>query len=216
MSASLAVQRPSLESLAIPGALFSPCELAIGPSTSPVDYQRIGKAIAAIGEADRLWKCDYAAWGMRKYGREEGLRLAAEATGLTPFFLGQCARIAERFGPELRFPNFILDHYRVLLSFKREDIDPWLPIVAAQYHRLSAKALRALAVEKFGEPDSSKKPDKHSVFLRETTFHALAQYSPSRKVSDLLDSIVREWLARSESEKQTAIAGTSPPQSRES
>jgi hypothetical protein len=195
MSYALTVHRPSLESFAIPGAMFSPCELAIGSSTSAEEYSRIGKAISAIGDADELWECDYALWGMKKFGSDEGLLLAANATGLSKFFLKRCARIAERFDPSRRFPTLKRNHYRVLLPFDPAQIDAWLPAVAEQ-KRPSAKSLRALAVEQFGEPVTAKQPSKHAVQIRETTWTRLTQHAPSRKAVILIELILNEWLSK--------------------
>jgi hypothetical protein len=202
---ALTVERPSLSSLAIPGALFSPCELAIGPSTSAEEYSRIGKAISAISDADKLWECDYALWGMKKFGTDEGLVLAASATGLGKFFLKRCARIAERFDPSRRFPHLNRNHYRSLLPFKQSDIDQWLPSVAAQ-KRLSAKSLRALAVEQFGEPVEAKQPQKHVVQIRETTWTRLTRHAPSRKAVILIELILDDWLKRPQSEQAIVLA----------
>jgi len=175
--------------------MFSPTELQIGASTSQDEFVRIGKAIAAIADADQLWACDFALHGMRQWGQDDGLTLASSATGLSKFFLKRCARIAERFTPERRYPNLNRNHYRILLPFKQEDIDAWLPAVADQ-KRLSAKSLRALAVEQFGEPVTAKQPSKHAVQIRETTWTRLTQHAPSRKAVILIELILNEWLSK--------------------
>jgi len=193
MSSALTVSRPSLSSLAVPGAMFSPTELQIGARTSQDEFVRIGKAITAIADADQLWACDFALHGMRRWGQDDGLALAASATGLSKFFLKRCARIAERFTPERRHPNLNRNHYRILLPFDQAQIDAWLPAVADR-KRLSAKSLRALAVEKFGEPVTAKQPSKHSVLIRETLWTRLTQHAPSRKAVVLVELILEEWL----------------------
>jgi hypothetical protein len=185
--------------------MFSPTELQIGPSTSQDEFVRIGKALSAIDSASDLWQCDYSLHAMRRWGQDDGLTLAANATGLSKFFLKRCARIAERFTPERRYPNLNRNHYRVLLPFKQEDIDAWLPAVADQ-KRLSAKSLRALAVEKFGEPVTAKQPSKHAVQIRETLWTRLAQHAPSRKTVVLVELILESWLAKPESEQAIILA----------
>jgi hypothetical protein len=205
MSASLIVQRPSLSSLAVPGAMFSPTELQIGLSTSQDDFVRIGKALSAIDSASDIWQCDYSLHAMRRWGQDDGLTLAASATGLSKFFLKRCARIAERFTPERRYPNLNRNHYRVLLPFDQAQIDAWLPTIADQ-KRLSAKSLRALAVEKFGEPVTAKQPSKHAVQIRETLWTRLAQHAPSRKTVVLVELILESWLAKPESEQAIILA----------
>ena len=185
--------------------MFSPTELQIGPSTSQDEFVRIGKALSAIDSASDLWQCDYSLHAMRRWGQDDGLTLAAKATGLSKFFLKRCARIAERFTPERRYPSLNRNHYRVLLPFKQEDIDAWLPAVADQ-KRLSAKSLRALAVEKFGEPVTAKQPSKHAVQIRETLWTRLAQHAPSRKTVVLVELILESWLAKPESEQAIILA----------
>jgi hypothetical protein len=206
MSEVLTITRCSLDaSLAIPGALFSPSELQIGPSTTQGEFVRIGRAISAIGDADSLWECDYALWGMRKFGTDDGLNLAASATGLSKFFLKRCARIAERFTPERRYPTLNRNHYRILLPFDQAQIDEWLPTVADQ-KRLSAKSLRALAVAEFGEPVKTKQPQKHTIQIRETTWTRLAQQAPSRKTVVLVELILNAWLKRPQDEQAIILA----------
>lgn len=204
MNTSLALPSRSLSSLSIPGALFSPVELSIDPSTSAEDYQRIGKAISSIGDADELWESDYALWGMKHFGAE-GLTLAAGATGLSKGFLKRCARIAEVFPPERRHPNLKRNHYRVLLPFDQSKLDVWLPTVVNQ-KRLSSKSLRALAVEALGEPVTAKQPAKRSVKIHETLWSQLLQHAPSRKASVLVEVILDEWLRRPQSEQDISLA----------
>ena len=205
MAAALTVSRPSLSSLAVPGAMFSPTELQIGPSTSQDEFVRIGKALSAIDSASDLWQCDYSLHAMRRWGQDDGLTLAASATGLSKFFLKRCARIAERFTPERRYPNLNRNHYRILLPFDAAQVDAWLPTIADQ-KRLSAKSLRALAVEKFGEPVTAKQPSKHAVQIRETLWTRLAQHAPSRKTVMLVELILESWLAKPESERSIILA----------
>jgi hypothetical protein len=202
---ALIVQRPSLSSLAVPGAMFSPTELQIGPSTSQDEFVRIGKALSAIDSASDLWQCDYSLHAMRRWGQDDGLTLAAIATGLSKFFLKRCARIAERFTPERRYPNLNRNHYRVLLPFDQAQIDAWLPTIADQ-KRLSAKSLRALAVEKFGEPVTAKQPSKHAVQIRETLWTRLAQHAPSRKTVVLVELILNEWLSKPPDQQAIILA----------
>jgi hypothetical protein len=193
-STALAVQRQSLTSLSVPGALFSPSELVIGISTSQDEFVRIGKALSSIDTASDLWACDFALHGMRHWGKDEGLALAESATGLSQHFLRRCARIAERFTPEKRYAGLNRNHYRKLLPFDAAQIDAWLPTV--NFERLSAGSLRALAVEKFGKPEKSHElRDKgHGLYIRESLWATLAPIATSRKVVPLIEMILEEWL----------------------
>jgi hypothetical protein len=166
--------------------------LRISNDCSQSEFSRIGQALSAIDTADGLWQSDFALYAQRRW-KDDGLELAAAATGLSKFFLKRCARIAARFTPEVRFPKLNRNHYRVLLPFKKADIDGWLPSVADQKN-LSAKSLRALAVEKFGEPVTAKQPQKHAVQIRAELFARLAQHSPTRKVVMLVEQILEDWL----------------------
>jgi hypothetical protein len=155
---------------------------------------RIGKALSSIDTASDLWACDFALHGMRQWGKDEGLALAESATGLSQHFLRRCARIAERFTPEKRYAGLNRNHYRKLLPFDAAQIDAWLPTV--NFERLSAGALRALAVEKFGKPKKSHElRDKgHGLYIRESLWAALAPIATSRKVVPLIEMILEEWL----------------------
>jgi hypothetical protein len=172
--------------------MFAPTELAIPASISKEDFQQLGAALSKVDSASDLWQCDFALHAQRTW-EDEGLALAATATGLSKFFLKRCARIAERFTPEKRYPNLNRNHYRVLLPFDAAQIDAWLPTVVDQ-KRLSAKSLRALAVEQFGEPVSAKQQAKTCLNIRATLFARLAQHAPSRKVVALVELILEEWL----------------------
>jgi hypothetical protein len=192
-SKALAVQRQSLTSLSVPGALFSPSELQIGYSTSQDEFMRIGKALSSIDTASDLWQCDFALHGMRRWGKDDGIVLAAKATGLSQHSLRRCARIAERFTPEKRYPGLTRSHYRRLLPFDAAQIDAWLPTVILDCH--SASSLYALAAEKFGKPEKSNKQyDRCTVHIREIIWARLAPLAPSRKVVLLVEMILEEWL----------------------
>jgi hypothetical protein len=190
----------------IPGAMFSPVELVIGPSTSAEEYQRIGKAICSIGNADDLWKCDFALWGMNKFGSDDGLQLASDATGLSKTFLKRSARIAERFGPSRRFPNMTREHYRGLCCFPVEWLDTWLPTVAEK--GFGARTLRALAVEAFGSDPKAgyAKNKKRSVALPETLFARLKECSPIPKVAVFVEQILLDFVTNSTPEQKSRIA----------
>jgi hypothetical protein len=195
MSNALAVQRPSLTSLDVPGAMFSPSELVIGPSTSQDEFLRIGKALSSIDTASDLWQCDFALHGMRSWGTDAGLALAAKATGYTRHFLKRCARIAERFTPDQRYTGLTRNHYRRLLPFDAEQIDAWLPTVI--HERLSAGSLYALAVDKFGRPEKSRKYEsRHSLWVTGSLWARLAPHAPSKKVTTLIELILEEWLEK--------------------
>ena len=90
--------------------------------------------------ADKLWQCHFALWGMKRFGADEGLRLAREATSLSAGLLERCARLAERFDPSFdASPGLTREHYRGLCCFPASFTDEWLPRAALK--GLSAKAL---------------------------------------------------------------------------
>lgn len=184
--------------------LFAPTELQIGSQATAEEYTRIGKVISSVDGAADLWECDYALWGMKRFGEAEGLKLAASATNLSGFFLKRCARIADVFPPARRVACLNRSHYRILLPFTSTDfladqaqLDAWLQTVATP--RLSAASLRALAAEKFGEPDTAKRRNKmHSLQISEILWARLAEIAPSRKAVCLIEFILEGWLARTE------------------
>ena len=93
MSSALAVQPRHLD---LPlGSCFRPEELIIAPSTTRAEYQKLGAGLSKLAMADKLWQCDFALWGMKRFGADEGLRLAREATSLSAGLLERCARIAK-------------------------------------------------------------------------------------------------------------------------
>jgi hypothetical protein len=178
--------------------------LQIPTSITKEDFRQLGAALSKIDSANDLWSCDFALHAQQTW-EEEGLDLAASATGLSKFFLKRCARIASVFPPTRRHPQLNRNHYRILLPFDQAQIDAWLPTVADQ-KRLSAKSLRALAVEKFGEPVTVKQPTKHAVKIRETLWTRLTQHAPSQKASALIELILEEWLKRPLSEQAIVLA----------
>lgn len=205
MSTALAL---SERHLSLPeSCLFSPTELSIPSGISKEDFSRLGRALAAIDQADGLWKADYALAAIEHFEKEEGLPIASAATGLSEFFLYKASFVAKKFPPRKRFSTFTFSHYRALLPFPDEFLDRFLPTICDQ--KLSAKSLRALAVAAFGkEPVDAKQPTKHSVSIREITWNALKQVAPSRKVADLIEHILLEWLARPQDERRAAINAT--------
>jgi hypothetical protein len=175
-------------------ALFAPTELKLSYTTSQDEFLRIGKVLSSVDQASDLWACDFALHGMRRWGKDDGIVLAAKATGLSQFFLRRCARIAERFTPEKRYPVLTRSHYRRLLPFDAAQIDAWLPTVILERH--SAASLYALAVEKFGKPEKShKQRARHKLNISDSLWARLAPHAPSNKVVPLIELILEEWLA---------------------
>lgn len=205
MSNALTVQP---RHLALPEcALFAPTELKLSYSTSRDEFVCIGQALLSVDSASDLWACDFALFGMRRYGKDDGIVLAEKATGYSQHFLRRCARIAERFTPEKRYPSLTRNHYRRLLPFDAAKIDAWLPTVICD--RLSAGSLYALAVEKFGKPEKShKQDDRRTTQIRATLWARLAQHSPSRKVAPLIELILEEWLAKPADAQAIVLAST--------
>ena len=208
MSSSLMVSapRPSLDSIAhIPGALFCPTELQIGPTTTRAEYERLGKALAALETADDLWMCDFTLWGLTRFGRDEGLAIACAATKMSKHYLGRCARIAQVFTPDRRRPELNKTHYMKLLAFDQEKIDGWLPTVDLK--NVSARSLYLLAVDAFGKPDpKTQSPQGKSVWVREDLWARLAPHAPSRKISTLVELILEHWLASPQTEQEIITA----------
>ncbi len=191
MSAALTVQPRHLD---LPlGALFRPEELVICPSTTAAEYQQLGAGLSKLATADKLWQCDYALWGMKKFGAKEGLELAAQSTGLRTSFLKRCARIAERFDPSRRYPNLTCHHYARLIVFPAEFTDKWLPTVC---HRgLSAPALRSLAVEVYGSDPAAAfmKKKRRSVSISVALYGRISEFAPN-KVGCFISHILENWL----------------------
>jgi hypothetical protein len=204
MTTSLTVSSP--RHLALPEcAPFAPTELRIGADCSKDDFARIAKALAAIDTADGLWVADLAAFA-EDHWQADGLALAREATSLSVHFLKRSARVARYFPPQHRFPNYKFVHYRALLPFPQEAARTILEKYA-EHRRLSANALRALAVEEYEEPvKACKQPQKHSLQIRETIWARLAQHATSKKIALLVELILDEWLKKPESEQTIILA----------
>ena len=82
-----------------------------------------------------------------------------------------------------------------MLPFDVAQIDAWLPTV--DFRRLSAASLRALAVEKFGQPEkSSKQYDRRSVHIPEALWARIKPFALSQKACALVELILEEWLAK--------------------
>jgi hypothetical protein len=195
MSAALTVQP---RHLALPEcAMFAPTELAIPASISKEDFRQLGAALSKVDSASDLWSCDFALHAQRTW-EDEGLDLAASATGLSKFFLKKCARIASVFPPARRYPQLKRDHYRILLPFDQAQLDAWLPTVVGEKY-LSAKSLRALAVETFGEPVTAKQPRKRNVSIRCELYARLREHSPSQKVASFIEQVLSDYLAAAQS-----------------
>jgi hypothetical protein len=193
MSTSLAV---SQRHLALPDScLFAPTELSISEACSQNDFIRIVRAVARLDQANDLWKADAALHSIRHWGKEEGLAITAEASGLSKFFLYKASFVAAAFPPEHRYQTYKFSHYRTMLPFPRAWAYKFLAENADK--NLSAKGLRALAVKEFGsEPHKNKQPKKQSVSIRRELFDRLRPYSDSRKVHALIEHILEEWLLK--------------------
>jgi len=204
MSLALTVQQP--RHLTMPdSALFSPTELALPAHLSQSDYSKIGSAITKIDTASEMWVADYALAGMRLFGEDSGLALAADATELSRFHLKKCATVANRFTPEKRFSNFKFSHYRYLMPFPVEFTDRWLPTVSGK--KIGSNSLRALAVEAYGsEPSKAKQPKRRNVAIRSELYARLVDHSPSRKVVVLIDLILEDWLKKPLEEQAIVVA----------
>jgi hypothetical protein len=195
MSAALTVQPRHLD---LPlGALFSPIEMQIGPSTSQAEYQKLGAGLRKLDNASELWTADFSLFGVRTWGKEQGLQLAHDATGLSKFFLYKTSFVAARFTPEHRLPGYKYSAYRELMPFPPE----WAYAFLSRHvgEKLSSRSLRALAVKEFGsEPYKTKQPKKRNVSIRCELYARLAQHSPSQKVATFIENICEEWLRHRE------------------
>jgi hypothetical protein len=201
MSSALVAQPRSLD---LPlGALFSPTEMQIGPSTSRAEYQKLGAGLRKLDNASELWTADFSLFGLRTWGREQGLQMAHDATGLSKFFLYKASFIAARFTPEHRLPGYKYSAYRELMPFPPE----WAYAFLSRHvdEKLSSRSLRALAVKEFGsEPYKAKQSKKRSVKIRCELFARLAQHAPSRKVAPFIEQILEDYLAAAQSNGKTA------------
>jgi hypothetical protein len=195
MSCALTVSPRSLD---LPlGALFSPTEMQIGPSTSQAEYQKLGAGLRKLDNASELWTADFSLFGLRTWGKEQGLQLAHDATGLSKFFLYKTSFVAARFAPEHRLPGYKYSAYRELMPFPPEWAYEFLARHAGE--KLSSKSLRALAVKEFGsEPYKAKQPKKRNVSVRCELYARLAQHSPSQKVASFIEQILGDWIRHRE------------------
>jgi hypothetical protein len=195
MSSALVAQPRSLD---LPlGALFSPIEMQIGPSTSQAEYQKLGAGLRKLDNASELWTADFSLFGVRTWGKEQGLQLAHDATGLSKFFLYKTSFVAARFTPEHRLPGYKYSAYRELMPFPPE----WAYAFLTRHggEKLSSRSLRALAVKEFGEePYKAKQPKKRNVSIRSEIYARLAQHSASQKVASFIEQILEDWLRHSE------------------
>jgi hypothetical protein len=204
MSAALTIS--SSPSLALPaGAMFHPKMLTIGASTDRAEYQQLGAGISKIDDAGKIWVCDWALWGLRKFGQEDGLELAHAATGYTKGTLKKLAYIAERFAPEHRPDGFTRAHFKALLPFPQDWLNTLLPTVSNR--RLSASGIRALAQEAFGS-DPSLRPTRktRAVSIPSALYTRLAEVSPTRKVCVLVEAVLDAWLSKPPEEQASALA----------
>jgi hypothetical protein len=192
--------------LAIPaGALFHPKMLTIGVSTSRAEYQRLGQGLSRLDDASQLWSCDFCLFGIRNWGKEDGLQLAHEATGFTKGTCKKLAYIAERFTPEHRPDGFTRAHFRALLPFPQDWLNTWLPTI--ENRRPSSKGVRALAIEAFGS-DPSQRPSLKkmtSVSIPSALYARLVELNATHP-SELVEAIVTAWLTTSPEEQASALA----------
>lgn len=205
MTNALAIQQ---RHLSLPDqCLFAPTELSIPAHLSQTEFSRLGKALSSVDTASDLWSCDYALAGLRKWG-EEGLGLAAEATRLSARYLKVSARIAERFDPTRRYDGLTRNHYRGLVCFPVEFTDKWLPTVASK--RLSAKSLRALAVEAYGSDPKAgyTKNRKRSISVSEALYARLKELSPVRKTAVFVEEVLQDFVSNATDEQKSRVAAT--------
>jgi hypothetical protein len=192
--------------LALPrGAMFHPKMLQIGVSTSREQYQQLGAGIQKIDDASQLWSCDYCLFGLRTWGKEEGLELAHAATGYTKGTCKKLAYIAERFTPERRPDGFTRAHFKALLPFPQEWLNTWLPTVANR--RLTSKGVRALAIEAYGS-DPSQKPTTgktRTVRISCAVYAQLVELNATQPAS-LAEAILTTWLSTSPEEQSACLA----------
>jgi hypothetical protein len=192
-------------SLAIPeSCLFSPAALSIPAAITKEDFQKLGAALVALDTADGLWTCDLAHFAITRWGKEEGGALACTATGYTKSTCKKLAYIAERFTPEHRPDGFTRAHFKALLPFPQDWLNTWVPTVANR--RLSAKGIRALAVEQFGS-DPSQRPSKktRAIHIQATIFEQLRELNQTQP-SALAEAIITAWLGKSPEEQSDCLA----------
>jgi hypothetical protein len=193
--------------LALPEcALFAPCELNISAACTPDEFRRIGAALVALDSADELWTCDLSQYAITRWGAEDGLKLAHEATKLSVAYLKRRARISERFDPSRRFPNMTTEHYRGLCCFPVEFTDVWLPTVVGK--GFSAKTLRALCVEAYGSDPKGgySKNKKRSFAIPETLYARFKELSPAPKVCVFIEQVLTDWANNATAETQARVA----------
>jgi hypothetical protein len=166
----------------------------------------VGKALSSVESASSLWACDFSAFAIDRWGKDEGLALAASATKLSECFLHRCARIAWRFPPQKRFQGLTREHLRGLCCFPASFTDAWLPEASGK--GWSAKSLRALAVEAFGsDPKASySKNKKRSVSLPETLYARFKELSPAPKVCVSIEQVLTDWANNATAETQARVA----------
>src|ERR1022692_4789625 len=102
------------------GRITDRSELLLSPSTTPEEYKQLGSGLSKLGREQDLWVADYSLFGVRTYGKAEGLKLTAQSTGLSPFYLYKASSVAAAFPAQHRFTGYKLNHYRQLMPFPRE------------------------------------------------------------------------------------------------
>jgi hypothetical protein len=207
MSEALAVQQ---RHIAIPEcAMFSPCELVIAADCSQSEYERVMRAVCAIKTANALWVCDAALWAIERFGKKEGLKIAAEASGLGDAILYRHSLVAREFPSERRHADYSYIHFRRMMPFPRSWSYAFLECHAGE--GLSSRTLRSLAVSEFGsDPTTGKAPKSRNVGIPDDLYARLRPYG-NQKVSVLIIRILSDWLKnRTEVHKSDITAAAEP------
>jgi hypothetical protein len=172
-------------------ALFCPEELVINPSTTPEEYKKLGSGLSKLGKAQDLWVADYSLFGIRTYGKVEGLKLAVQATGFTKHHLYKIHFVAARFTTKHRYTGYKFQHYRQMMPFPSEFAYGFLE--RNQGKNISSNSLRALA-EKECSLSKARQPRKTSLNIRAELYARLRPHSNNRKVYILVERILEDWL----------------------
>lgn len=177
-------------------ALFSPIELQIAANCSEADFTRTCKLVAALGTANDMWIADASFYAIEHFGREHGLKIAAEATGYKSFSLAKSARVSEAFPPQKRFPDYSFNAYRFLLPFPVEWRDAFLARHVGE--SLTSRGLRLLAVKEFGsEPYKAARVKKRTVEIAEDIYEQVrTRIGKDGKIYFLVENMLKRWLAQ--------------------
>jgi hypothetical protein len=185
----------------------------ISASWSESEFSAACTAVAALERDTKLWLADAALWAIERFGKEKGLQLVHEATGLKKCSLNHASYTAKAFPPEKRF-DYNYNSLRFMKPFKNADAT-WTDDFLARHQadKVSSRDLRALAQKEYAGKDGEKKKpvkvkssNKCSVTLTTSLYARLRMHSADRKISVLIEEICEQWLKQQSDVHKAAVA----------